>query len=68
MMTVTATTSIALGDTGSQFLTAQLEDEVVFKGGKRCHGLGSWAKGPLKPAQSLGVDPLLSPTKIRFRV
>jgi hypothetical protein len=39
---------------------------VGFQGVKRCHGIDSWARGPLKPMNPLGADPLFSPNRIMF--
>jgi hypothetical protein len=65
-VTIVAPIGTILGDARQEIPTAQLKDELVFKGGKRCHGLRSGVRGPLGPAHPLGVGPLDNPNKIRF--
>jgi hypothetical protein len=43
--TTVATISIVLDDSPHELSTAQLEDELLFQRGKRCHGTRSVNKG-----------------------
>jgi hypothetical protein len=55
-------------DARQEFLTAQLEDELVFKGGRDVMASAHGPEAHSGRCTPLGAGPLLSPNKIRFRV
>jgi hypothetical protein len=61
--------TVTTQDDGRQeFLTVQLMDELIFKGGRDVMALDQGPEAHSGRRSPLGKDPLLSPNKIRFRV
>jgi hypothetical protein len=58
----------ALDDGQQEFLTTQLEDKLVFKGGRDAMASDHGPEAHSSQRSPLGVDSLLSRNKIRFRV